>query len=130
MFGSFAEVVDYASVRREAKLKVHLEEHVSLVKFDATAGSIDLVLMPGAPPEIANELREKLGKWTGRRWMIVLSKAKGAPPLGQVRREREAEQLEALKQHPAVKAVLDAFPGAKMAARPLRTVKDDEAEQA
>jgi DNA polymerase-3 subunit gamma/tau len=127
---SFEEVVDLVGAKRDARLKVHLEEHASLVKFDATAGSIDLFLLPGAPPEIANELREKLGKWTGRRWMIVRSKAKGAPPLGQVRREREAEQLEALKQHPAVKAVLDAFPGAKMAARPLRTVKDDEAEQA
>ena len=32
---SFADVVALAGERREAKLKVHLEEHVSLVKFDA-----------------------------------------------------------------------------------------------
>ena len=59
------------------KLKVHLEDHVSLVKFDAVAGSIDIFLMPGAPPQIANELREKLIAWTQRRWIVMLSKAAG-----------------------------------------------------
>ena len=41
---SFAEVIALVGERRDAKLKVHLEEHVSLVKFDALAGSIDLFL--------------------------------------------------------------------------------------
>ncbi len=45
---SFAAVVELAGAHREAKLKVHLEEHVSLVKFDP-AGSIELHLLPGAP---------------------------------------------------------------------------------
>jgi DNA polymerase-3 subunit gamma/tau len=100
---------------RDAKLKVHLEEHVSLVKFDAQAGSIDLFLLPGAPPQIANELREKLIAWTQRRWVVMLSKAAGERPIGEVRREREAAELEALKSHPALKAVLDEFPDAKIA---------------
>jgi DNA polymerase-3 subunit gamma/tau len=112
---SFADVVALAGLRRDAKLKLHLEDHVSLVKFDAVPGSIDMFLLPGAPPEIANELREKLNSWTGRRWMVMLSKAPGAPALGAVRREREAAELEALKSHPAVRAVLDAFPDAKIA---------------
>ena len=73
---TFAEVVALASARREAKLKVHLEEHVSLVKFDP-AGSIELHLLAGAPKELANELREKLNAWTGKRWMVALSKAPG-----------------------------------------------------
>jgi DNA polymerase-3 subunit gamma/tau len=106
--------------RRDAKLKVHLEEHVSLVKFDAGAGSIDIFLLPGAPPQIANELREKLIAWTQRRWIVMLSKSAGDRALGEVRREREAAELEALKSHPALKAVLDEFPDAKIAAvRPL-----------
>jgi DNA polymerase-3 subunit gamma/tau len=112
---SFAEVIALVAERRDAKLKVHLEEHVSLVKFDAQAGSIDLFLFPGAPPQIANELREKLIAWTQRRWVVLLSKEAGARPIAETRREREAAELAALKTHPAVKAILDEFPDAKIA---------------
>ncbi|MBS0251720.1 MAG: DNA polymerase III subunit gamma/tau [Proteobacteria bacterium] len=112
---SFADVVALAGEKRDAKLKWHLEDHVSLVKFDAVAGSIDLFLTPEAPPELANDLREKLNLWTTRRWVVVLSKDAGAPPIGVVRREREAQELESLKAHPAVRAVLEAFPDAKIA---------------
>ena len=112
---SFGDVIALVGDKRDAKLKIHLEDHVSLVKFDAAAGSIDIFLMPGAPPEIANELREKLNAWTNKRWVVVLSKTEGATPVGVVRREREAAELEALKAHPAVRAVLEAFPGAKIA---------------
>ena len=96
-------------------LKLQLEDRVSLVKFDHAAGSIDLFLLPGAPSHLANELREKLNAWTQRKWVVVLSKAAGERPRGEVRREREAAELEALKAHPAVKAVLDQFPDAKIA---------------
>ncbi len=124
---SFAQVVALAGARRDARLKVHLEEHVSLVRFDAAAGAIDLFLLPGAPPEIANELREKLNAWTGRRWVVVLSKQAGEPSLGQQRREREAAEIAALKTHPAVAAVLDVFPDAEIAdVRPLAGQPDDE----
>ena len=124
---SFAGVVALAGQKRDAKLKVHLEEHVSLVKFDAAAGSIDLFLMPGAPPEIANELREKLNRWTGRRWVIVLSKTEGDPPLGVVRREREAAEIESLKSDPAVRALFETFPDAKIAdVRPIPGGREDD----
>ncbi len=111
---SFADVVALARQRRDAKLTVHLEEHVSLVKLDPETGSIDLFLLPGAPAEIANELREKLNVWTGRKWMVMLSRQRGEPPVGEVRRQREAEELEDLKRHPAVAAVLAEFPDAKI----------------
>jgi DNA polymerase-3 subunit gamma/tau len=110
---SFAEVVALASARREAKLKVHLEEHVSLVKFDP-AGSIELHLLAGAPKELANELREKLNAWTGKRWMVALSMTPGEPAIGPAQRQREAAEIEAIKDHPAVAAVLKQFPDAKV----------------
>ena len=84
--------MELAGARREAKLKVHLEEHVSLVKFDP-AGSIELHLLPGAPKELANELREKLNAWTGKRWMVALSKTPGEPTIGEVQRERAAAEI-------------------------------------
>jgi DNA polymerase-3 subunit gamma/tau len=123
---SFVDVVALAGKRREAKLKVHLEEHVSLVKFDA-AGSLELHLLPGAPKELANELREKLNAWTGRRWMVALSKSAGEPALGEVERTRAAAEIEAMRQHPAVAAVLKQFPDAEISSvRPIAPIDTDE----
>jgi DNA polymerase-3 subunit gamma/tau len=115
---SFAEVVALAGARREAKLKYDLEERVSLVNFDP-AGSIDLHLLPGAPKELPNELREKLNLWTGGRWVVALSNAPGERPLGEVQREREAAELHEIQRHPAVAAVLQQFPDAKVSLKPL-----------
>jgi DNA polymerase-3 subunit gamma/tau len=126
---SFEDVVAVAGKRRDAKLKVHLEEHISLVKFDAM-GTIELALLPGAPPEIANDLREKLNKWTGRRWIVAVSLQRGAPPIGEVRRAQEAAELEALKQHTPLAELLEQFPNAKITAvRPV-TVRGDDDEKA
>ncbi len=123
---SFTDVVDLAGLRRDAKLKVHLEEDVSLVKFDP-GGSIELHLLPGAPKELGNDLREKLNAWTGRRWMVALGNTRGEPPLGQVKRERKAAEIAALKEHPSVAAVLKAFPDAEITdVRHLPGAKTDE----
>ena len=117
---SFAEVVELAGARREAKLKVHLEEHVSLVKFDP-AGSIELHLLAGAPKELANELREKLNAWTGKRWMVALSKsARRAHHRRGAARARRRRDRATCRRHPAVAAVLQQFPDAEITSvRPL-----------
>jgi DNA polymerase III subunit gamma/tau len=124
---SFADVVRLAGKRREAKLKVHLEEHVSLVKFDP-AGSIELNLLPGAPKELPNELREKLNLWTQARWMVAVSTTAGEPPLGQVERARAAAEIAEIRNHPAVAAVLQAFPDAEVSSvRPILGLEADDA---
>jgi DNA polymerase-3 subunit gamma/tau len=123
---SFADVVRLAGKRREAKLKVHLEEHVSLVKFDPT-GSIELHLLPGAPKELPNELREKLNLWTQGRWMVALSKSPGERPLGEVERARAAAEIAELRKHPAVAAVLQQFPDAEITSvRPISPIEADD----
>jgi DNA polymerase-3 subunit gamma/tau len=122
---SFAEVVALVGRHRDAKLKVHLEEHVSLVRFDAT-GSIDIHLLPQAPPELGNELREKLNKWTMRRWIVALSPRPGEPPLGVIERQRRAQEIEDAKNHPAVKAVLAQFPDGKVSVKHTRPDRDDD----
>jgi len=114
--GSFEEVLDLIGQQGDLKLKVYLEEHVSLVKFDRAAHSIELHLLERAPPAIANELRERLNKWTSHNWIVVLSKTPGDRPVAEVRREREAAELARLKQHPTIAAALEAFPDAEIAA--------------
>ena len=129
VLNSFMDVVALIGRKRDARLKVHLEEHVSLVKFEPS-GSIELHLLANAPPEIANELREKLNKWTARRWTIAVSRRPGDPPLGEQQRAREAAESEALKLHPSVKAVFDQFPDAKIASvRPIAAPPEDDAAE-
>ena len=116
---TFADVIALVGEKRDARLKIHLEDNVSLVKFDAS-GAIDIFLLPAAPKELANDLREKLNRWTGRSWIVVLSKAAGETPVGEVNRARKAAELAELRAHPAVAAVLEAFPGAEISEiRPL-----------
>ena len=124
---SFADVVDLVGRKRDGLLKINLEENVSLVRFDPTAGAIDLHLLPKAPKELGNQLREKLQLWTGRRWMVALSPRAGEQPLGQVQRELAAAELDSLMQHPAVDAVLQSFPGAKISSvKPMPRRKPDD----
>ena len=124
---SFTDVVALAGRYREAKLRVDLEESVSLVKFDADLGSIDLFLLPGAPSALPNDLREKLNRWTDRKWVVVLSKKAGDPTIGSVRRERDEKERAILEQHPAVQALLAEFPDAKISAvRHQRMMRDDD----
>jgi DNA polymerase-3 subunit gamma/tau len=122
---TFQDVVDLVSDKRDAKLKYHLEDHVSLVKFDPQ-GSIEMFLLPLAPKELPNDLREKLNKWTDRRWMVAVSKSPGQTPLGEVRRAQEAQEMQDIQRHPAVEAVLKEFPGAQIKLNRLPGLKKDE----
>jgi len=123
----FADVVALAGEHREAKLKVHLEEHVSLVRFDPS-GSIELYLLPGAPKTLTLELRDKLSAWTGKLWAVAASNGPGERPLGEVARARAQAEMRDIEQHPAVAAILQQFPDAKIAGvRPLPGAKRDTA---
>jgi DNA polymerase-3 subunit gamma/tau len=124
---SFQDVVELAGRRRDVKLRINLEDNVSLHRFDPAQGLIELHLLPAAPKELGNELREKLNAWTGRKWMIALAPKMGQPTLGSLAREQAARELESLKQHPALAAVLSQFPEARIASiKPLGvTAKPD-----
>ena len=115
---SFLDVVDLVGRYRDARLKLHLEDQVSLLRFEP--GHIEVALLDGAPSGLAGELGEKLTKWTGRRWVVSVGRGQGEPPVGEVRRAAEAAKLADVKAHPAVAAVLAAFPEAEIrAVRPL-----------
>ena len=115
---SFIEVVDLAGRFRDARLKLHLEDQVSLLRFEP--GHIEIALLDGAPQGLAGELGEKLTKWTAKRWVVSVGRGQGERPVGEVRRAAEAVRLTDVKAHPAVAAVLAAFPEAEIkAVRPL-----------
>ena len=73
-------------------------------------GHLELNPLRTAPKELGQELMRKLKAWTGRVWIVALSDEEGAAPLGVQRREREAREIERIREHPEVKQVLAAFP--------------------
>jgi DNA polymerase-3 subunit gamma/tau len=115
---SFEDVVALAEAKRDLKLKHALLEQVRLVRFKP--GTLEINPLPTAPRELGQELMRKLKAWTGRVWMVALTEEEGAKPLGQQRRESEAREIERVREHPAVKQVMQHFPGARIAAvRPV-----------
>jgi DNA polymerase-3 subunit gamma/tau len=111
-FASFEEIVVYAAELRDIKLKIALEEQVELVKFGP--GYLELHTLDGAPKNLAPDLARKLQGWSGERWIVSLSEARGSPPLGVRKREEEARAVEEIRKHPAVKNVMHHFPDAEI----------------
>jgi DNA polymerase-3 subunit gamma/tau len=111
---SFEEVIALFDKRREALLRSHLWSQVHLVSFEA--GRIELRPGQGAPRDLANRLGQLLSEWTGIRWIVAVSQAEGEPTLA----EQDAQRASALRNevatHPLVRAVLETFPGATIAA--------------
>ena len=119
---SFEEVVTLAEEKRDLKLKHALSEQVRLVRF--RPGHLELNPLGTAPKELGQDLMRKLKAWTGRVWIVALSGEEGAAPLGVQRREREAREIERIRDHPEVKQVLQHFPDARIAA--VRAVKSED----
>jgi len=111
---SFAEVVALFDQRREAIIAAHLKAHVHLVAFEP--GRIEIRPTEAAPSNLINQLSQRLMEWTGERWLIARSEAAGAPTVAETEARRETELRSAVATHPLVRAVLDIFPGATIAA--------------
>jgi DNA polymerase III subunit gamma/tau len=111
---SFAEVVRLFDERREAIIAAHLKAHVHLVAFEP--GRIELRPTEAAPSNLINQLSQRLMEWTGARWLVARSDDGGAPTLAEAAARRESALQNEVAGHPLVQAVLDAFPGATIAA--------------
>ena len=59
-------------------------------------------------------LQERLEEWTGERWMVALSENGGDPTLDEQERAAAAAADQAATDHPLVRQILDAFPGARV----------------
>ena len=127
---SFLEVMELFDQHRERILRGHLVNDAHLVRFEA--GRIELRLTPTAPRDLPNKLGQLLTQWTGRRWVVSISSEPGEPTLGAQAATREAGLRDEAANDPRVRAVLEAFPGARFAeiresiaeATPLATVSD------
>ncbi len=111
---SFEEVVALAAKHRDIQLKMALERDVRIVRFED--GSIEMSPSQGASPQLAQTLMRRLQEWTGKRWMVAITNAAGAPSLKEKREAEEAAALQGVQALPLVSKVLEHFPGAEIVA--------------
>ena len=109
---SFADIVALAGNKRDIKLKTELERSVRPVRV--APGRLEIGLEPDAPPGLPGELARKLEAWTGTRWLVLVSKESGEKPIATTAQERRESLFREARDNPAVKAVLERFPGAEI----------------
>ena len=110
----FDETLALFEKHGEVITRAQLRSQVHLVAFEP--GHIEFRPAEGAPRDLSSRLMQRLNEWTGTRWAVVVSQAQGAPTLEQQAAARDSEMRSEVAQHPLVRAVLDAFPGATIAA--------------
>ncbi|AMN45087.1 DNA polymerase III subunit gamma/tau [Rhodoplanes sp. Z2-YC6860] len=109
---NFAELVALAADKRDIQLKLALERDMRLVRCED--GKLEIALEETASKVLVNDLSRKLQLWTGRPWVVVISREEGAPTLKSVADAQKAELEIGVRADPLVKAVLERFPGAEI----------------
>jgi DNA polymerase-3 subunit gamma/tau len=110
--GSFADLIALAADKRDITMKMALERDVRLVRFED--GQLEIAVEASAPKTFVHDLQRKLTAWTGKRWIVVVSKEEGAPTMRAQMDARQAEIELGVQSDPLVQAVLNRFPGAKV----------------
>ena len=103
---SLQDVARLAGRMKDARLRTEIESYVHVESFEPQR--LTICLADNAPGDLANRLMRSLKTWTGEHWAVtVASREPSTPTL------REARQA-MVENHPAVKQVLDTFPGARI----------------
>ena len=116
---SFDNLISLCLKHKEMQLKYDLEKNVSLVKF--SNGQMEFSFNENIDKNFIKNLSAKLFVWTGKRWIITLSKEKGQPTHQEIKLEKKQTQLEEAIKTNVYKKMLEAFSDAK-----LITVEENE----
>jgi DNA polymerase-3 subunit gamma/tau len=109
---SLEDIVALASRHRDIKLQAQLQRDVRPVRIEP--GRIEIALSPTGDRAIANDLSRKLKDWTGQTWMVAVVQAEGAATLREQRDAAERSRRDSAAQNGTVKALMAAFPGARI----------------
>jgi DNA polymerase-3 subunit gamma/tau len=118
---TFREIVAWVGEQKEAMLHAHLLHSVHLVRFAPPV--IELRPQVEAPRDLASRLAALLSEATGTRWTIAMSAATGEPTIAEQGNAADTVRRAAAADHPLVRAILNAFPGAR-----IDTVHDKTAD--
>lgn len=108
----FEDVVELIRQHRDVKLLVEVETGLQLVNYKP--GRIEVNPTDDAAPDLVGRLGSRLQSWTGSRWAITVVNDGGAPTIAQTRDAKANALREVAQDHPLVKAVISAFPRAKI----------------
>jgi len=75
-------------------------------------GRIEFEPTPDAAPDLAARLAGRLQHWTGTRWAVSIAQG-GGPTIAEQEAAAKAERDAQALADPLVKAIFEAFPGAK-----------------
>ncbi|BCG91196.1 DNA polymerase III subunit gamma/tau [Mesorhizobium sp. 131-2-1] len=109
---SLADIAALADSNRDIAFKVLIKRCVRLVRVEP--GRLDVSLTEDAPKMLLNDLTSKLRAWTGRNWLVSLSKEDGGQTLAEMETTKRENAFLDAKSDPTVAAILARFPGAKI----------------
>jgi DNA polymerase-3 subunit gamma/tau len=110
--GTFRDVVALVGERKEAMLHAHLLHSVHLVRFAPPV--IEIRQEPDAPKDLSQRLRACLREATGTPWEVVISRDAGESTIADQGNAADTARKAAAADHPLVRAILAAFPGARI----------------
>ena len=110
--GSFEQLIALVTEKRDVQTKLALQNDVRLVRCED--GQLEIALEANAPKTLVHDLQRKITGWTGKRWIVVVSKEEGAATLRAQMDAKQAEIERDVQGDPLVQAVLNRFPGAKI----------------
>jgi DNA polymerase-3 subunit gamma/tau len=113
VYSTFPQVVELIRSKRDILLLNEVEMGLRLVRY--SPGRIEFEPAPGAKPDLAARLGQRLQGWTGARWGVSVVSTGGAPTIAEQRDRELAEVRSEAEGNPLVQAVFAAFPGARIA---------------
>ena len=109
---SLADIAALADQNRDMAFKVLIKRCVRPVKIEN--GRIDVSLTAEAPKTLISDLNANLQKWTGRRWIVSVSREEGGQTLSEMETSRRETAFSDARADPTVAAILARFPGARI----------------
>ena len=109
---TFQNLIDFTNKEKEVELKYDLERNVKLVSFEK--GKIDISFNERLNKNFIKNLTEKLLLWTGKRWIISLSKNNGEKTIYEKNLEAKSNKISEVKNSTTAKKILSSFPDAKL----------------
>jgi DNA polymerase-3 subunit gamma/tau len=123
---TFEDMLALLEKKRDITLKLDVERFIRPISF--RPGAIEYEPAPGAPRDLAQRLAGRLKDWTGERWLIAAQGGGGAESLWEKQKREQKEVRAEIEQHPFVRSVMDAFPGAEIVG--VRNLAQGPAENA
>ena len=109
---SFEDLVQLAENKKEIQIKYDLERNVRLVNF--SEGKIDIAFNEKLSKDFIKNLTSKLLEWTGKRWIITLSKDTGSETIYEKKTQLKNKLFDEAKKSEVYKKMLEAFPDAEL----------------